>query len=131
MNIKEVSKQTNIPADTLRYYERIGLITDVPRRESGIRNYDEHCLRWLHLIQNLKKMGFSLNMILEYFDLARLGRQSAEARKSLLQESYRALLQEQKELYERISLVKYQLENYSAVLLPETEALINKNTLHC
>ena len=41
MTIKEVSEKYDISPDTLRYYERIGLIPKVPRNKSGIRDYDK------------------------------------------------------------------------------------------
>lgn len=41
MTIAEVSRKYDISPDTLRYYERIGLIPPVPRSRSGIRDYDE------------------------------------------------------------------------------------------
>ena len=46
MTIGEVSKEYEITADTLRYYERIGLIPPVPRKKNGIRDYDETACRW-------------------------------------------------------------------------------------
>lgn len=51
MTIKEASQLTGVSADTLRYYERIGLIPAVPRSESGIRNYDETSIGWINFIK--------------------------------------------------------------------------------
>ena len=42
MNIKKVSELTGITADTIRYYERIGLIPPVPRNQAGIRDFSQH-----------------------------------------------------------------------------------------
>ena len=50
MTISEVSKKYNITADTLRYYERIGLIPPVPRTKSGLRDYDETSCNWVNFI---------------------------------------------------------------------------------
>ena len=50
MTIKEVSEKTGISIDNLRYYERIGLLPEVPRNSSGIRNYDENSLGWIEFI---------------------------------------------------------------------------------
>ena len=47
MTIAEASKKYEISADTLRYYERIGLIPPVPRNKSGIRDYEEDSCRWI------------------------------------------------------------------------------------
>ena len=43
MTIREIAAKTNMSTDTLRYYERIGLLPPVPRNAAGIRNYDEYC----------------------------------------------------------------------------------------
>ncbi len=58
MTISEVSKKYDITADTLRYYERIGLIPPVPRTKSGLRDYDESSCNWVNFI---KCMKFPLN----------------------------------------------------------------------
>ena len=47
MTITEVSKQFDLTPDTLRYYERIGLIPPVSRNKSGVRDYDENSCRWI------------------------------------------------------------------------------------
>ena len=50
MTIAEVSRQYDISADTLRYYERIGLIPPVPRNKGGIRDYDQESCGWICLL---------------------------------------------------------------------------------
>lgn len=51
MTIAEVSRQFDITPDTLRYYERIGLIPPVPRTKSGIRDYDQTSCSWIEFIK--------------------------------------------------------------------------------
>ena len=51
MTIAEVSRKYDISPDTLRYYERIGLIPPVPRNKSGIRDYDEVSLGWVEMMK--------------------------------------------------------------------------------
>lgn len=51
MTITEVSKTYGMSQDTLRYYERIGLIPKVRRTKSGIRDYDEESCRWIELVK--------------------------------------------------------------------------------
>lgn len=60
MTIKEVSNNYDITADTLRYYERIGLIPHVPRNKSGIRDYDEDSCGWIEFIKCMRKSGLSI-----------------------------------------------------------------------
>ena len=54
MTISEVSKKYDITADTLRYYERIGLIPPVPRTKSGVRDYDESSCNWVNFIKCMR-----------------------------------------------------------------------------
>ena len=60
MTIAEVSKKYDISQDTLRYYERIGLIPPVPRTKSGIRNYDEASCGWVELMKCMRKAGVQI-----------------------------------------------------------------------
>jgi len=61
--IGEVTKKTGMSADTLRYYEKFGLITDVSRNPSGIRLYSDKNLSHLNFIKRAQRMNFSLNEI--------------------------------------------------------------------
>ena len=63
MTIAEVSRKYEISADTLRYYERIGLIPPVPRNKSGIRNYDEASCQWIELMICMRKAGVQIEAL--------------------------------------------------------------------
>ena len=69
MTIAEVSKNYEISADTLRYYERIGLLPPVPRTKSGIRDYDEDSLKWIQLMKCMRKAGVQIEALVEYVAL--------------------------------------------------------------
>ena len=58
--IGDVSELTGLSPDTLRYYERIGILTNVPRTSGGARRYSEENLICLRFIQRAQKMNFSL-----------------------------------------------------------------------
>ena len=73
MTIKEIAARTGVSADTLRYYERMGIIPAVPRTSGGVRNYDENFVEWVAFIQTLKGAGMSLEAIADYINLAKLG----------------------------------------------------------
>ena len=60
MTIKEVSETYDISADTLRYYERIGMIPEVTRTAGGIRDYQESDLGWVELVICMRKAGLQL-----------------------------------------------------------------------
>jgi len=58
--IGDITKQTGMSADTLRYYEKIGLFKTIPRNGSGVRVYSEKHLSQLKFIQRAQKMNFKL-----------------------------------------------------------------------
>ena len=86
MTIAEVSKRFAISADTLRYYERIGLIPPVPRTKSGIRNYDEDSCRWVELMKCMRGAGVQIEALIEYVALFQRGEDTTEARRTILVE---------------------------------------------
>ncbi len=81
MTIKEIAARTGVSADTLRYYERMGIIPAVPRTSGGVRNYDENFVELVAFIQTLKGAGMSLEAIADYINLAKLGEQTCQQRK--------------------------------------------------
>ena len=69
MRIGELSKSTGFQVETLRYYEKEGLLTPVSRTASGYREYDNESLRQLRFIKQAKSVGFSLSEISELLTL--------------------------------------------------------------
>ena len=69
MTIAEVSRQFDITPDTLRYYERIGLIPPVPRTKSGIRDYDQTSCSWIEFIKCMRAAGLQIEALIEYVAL--------------------------------------------------------------
>jgi len=61
--IGEVTEQTGISADTLRYYEKFGLLTAISRNASGVRQYTDKDISKLKFIKRAQHMNFSLNEI--------------------------------------------------------------------
>lgn len=91
MTIAEVSKTFGLTADTLRYYERIGLIPPVKRSSSGIRDYDEKDRNWVEFIKCMRGVGIPVEMLIEYVAMFRLGKETIAARKALLVEQRQQL----------------------------------------
>ena len=86
MTIAEVSKKYGISADTLRYYERIGLIPPVPRTKSGIRDYDANACGWVELMKCMRAAGVQIEALVEYVALFQEGEHTAAARLEILEE---------------------------------------------
>lgn len=127
MTIREVAAKTNMSTDTLRYYERIGLLPPVPRNAAGIRNYDEYFVNFINFIKKLKASGMSLEHIIDYIRLAEMGDATIQERKKLLAEARETLIEKINSLQLIAELADYQLRNYENLLQPETYALLNRN----
>lgn len=125
MMISEIAEQTNVSKSTLRYYEKIGLIPSVPRIGNGVCSYDEKFIRWIKLVQDLKDMGMSLENILDYFKLAKAGKDTSQVRKNLLVKTQQMLVEKIMILQKMSDDIDKQLDKYDDVLLPNTENLIN------
>ena len=127
MTIREIAAKTNMSTDTLRYYERIGLLPPVPRNAAGIRNYDEYFVNFINFIKKLKASGMSLEHIIDYIRLAEMGDATIQERKKLLAEARETLLDKINSLQLVAELADYQLRNYENLLKPETYALLNRH----
>ena len=130
MTIREIAAKTNMSTDTLRYYERIGLLPPVPRNAAGIRNYDEYFVNFINFIKKLKASGMSLEHIIDYIRLAEMGDATIQERKKLLAEARETLLDKINSLQLVAELADYQLRNYENLLQPETYALLNSCLLY-
>lgn len=72
MKTKEVVARMNISQDTLRYYEKVGVIPPVNRDENGYRIYNDSDLNWIYLVKNLRNAGVSIESLIEFCRLAQL-----------------------------------------------------------
>ena len=84
MTIAEVSRAYDISADTLRYYERVGLLPSIGRTFGGIRNYSEEDCRWVEYIKCMKSARVSVETLVEYVALFYQENETIQARKNLL-----------------------------------------------
>ncbi|WP_090649467.1 MerR family transcriptional regulator [Paenibacillus sp. UNC496MF] len=87
MSIAEVSERFGLSQDTLRYYERIGLMPPVNRNKSGIRAYTEEDVKWVDFIKCMRQSaGLPVEALTEYVTLFQQGDDTLETRKELLME---------------------------------------------
>lgn len=121
MNIAEVSKLKNISADTLRYYERIGLIPPVPRTSGGIRDYGETDLQWIDFIMCMRAAGMSIESLVEYNRLFFEGNHTVKARKELLIEERENLRKKLEEIQFSLNKLEGKIENYDTWLNENTK----------
>jgi len=124
MTIAEVSEQFNISQDTLRYYEKIGLIPPVKRTGGGIRNYGETDATWIEFILRMRGAGLPIEVLIEYVRLAIQGDETIEARKRILIEQRKQLVARMKEMQKTIDKLNYKIEQYESTLLKKEKELI-------
>lgn len=112
MTIKEVSRQYHISHDTLRYYERIGMIPTVTRTSGGIRNYQEEDLRWVELAICMRSAGLPVEAMIEYVKLYQEGDVTIPARLQLLIEQRELLLEQRQQIDATLDRLNYKISRY-------------------
>lgn len=117
MTIAEVGKKYNLTPDTLRYYERIGLISNVPRNKNGIRNYDDKTCRRIEFIKCMRDAGVEIEILIEYMSLFEKGKSTVSARKELLEEQRKRLLEKQENINATIDKLNYKIKLYEEISL--------------
>ncbi len=122
MKISEVSERYGISLDTLRYYERIGLIPPVNRSASGVRDYSEIDIRRIEFIKCMRSAGLPIGALIEYFRLVQQGDQTIEARREILKEQREQLAVRVAEMQKMLDMLDRKIEVYeNAVLKRERE----------
>lgn len=124
MTITEVAKEYEISADTLRYYERIGLIPTVGRTSGGVRNYAEEDCKWVQFIKCMRRAGLSIETLIEYVSLFQQGNDTVEARKELLIEQRKELIGKIEELKSTLSYLDKKIESYGEAMISCEQQLI-------
>ncbi|MDO5562356.1 MAG: MerR family transcriptional regulator [Synergistaceae bacterium] len=116
MLIAEVSKKYDISADTLRYYERIGLLPSVTRTPNGIRDYSESDCNWVEFIKCMRGAGLPVEALIEYVSLYQEGDSTHEARRQLLIEQRDLLAGRVEEMQKTLDRLNYKIVNYDKLL---------------
>ncbi|WP_371371715.1 MerR family transcriptional regulator [Sporomusa aerivorans] len=110
MTITEVSQKFDISQDTLRYYERVGLIPRVNRNKSGIRDYTEEDCNWVEFIKCMRGAGLPIEVLIEYVKLFLEGDvETLEARKELLIEQRKQLLARMEDMKKTLERIDYKI----------------------
>lgn len=128
MTIAEVSERFGLSADTLRYYERIGLLPAVNRSKGGIRDYTDFDMGWVEFIKCMRGAGLPIEVLIEYVGLYGQGDATIEARKELLVEQRRQLALKIEEMQTTLTRLDGKIEKYESNLLQCEKKLIGKRT---
>jgi DNA-binding transcriptional MerR regulator len=123
LSIAEAAELTGLTADTLRYYERDGLmLRSVPRTASGHRVYAEQDLGWIRLITKLRSTGMPIRDVRRYADLVRAGNGNEQERLDLLRDHRQVVLARLAEVQDHLGAIDYKIGLYEATLDAEPAA---------
>ena len=114
ITISEASQRTGLSVDTLRYYERAGLIDPVRRSRNG-RRYDEVDLLWLAFLRRLRATGMPIAQMRRFARLRYAGDATAGERRELLEEHARLVRDRLAELSENLEIVERKIAHFRAV----------------
>lgn len=128
MTIAEASRKYDISADTLRYYERIGLIPPVPRTRGGVRDYGEESCGWIQLMKCMRAAGVQIEALIEYVDLFQQGDATLDARKALLVEQRDQLVSRMAEMQACLDLLNQKIERYEQGMMTAEQQLRRLHT---
>lgn len=128
MTIAQASSLSGLSSDTLRYYERIGLITDVKRKSSGVRDYSDQNLKRIQFIRCMRSAGMPLEVLIEYVHLFQEGEHTVSARKELLVEQKKVLDKKITELNETREKLLNKIKNYESIILQREKELLQGET---
>ncbi len=117
MRIGEFSEQYDISTDTLRYYEKIGLLPAISRNENGIREYEEIDGKRIEFIKCMRQAGLPIDVLIEYFKLLQAGDETIALRKQMLVDQRAKLEVKMKELQETYELLNYKIKIYDEAML--------------
>nr|WP_248628880.1 MerR family transcriptional regulator [Enterococcus cecorum] len=112
--ISEVSEKYQISSSTLRYYERIGLLPNIPRQANGNRYFTDQLLNWLEMIICLRHSGVPIEKLIEYANLIQKGDDTIATREALLREQLAELYQKRVNLQRSIQRLEDKIALYES-----------------
>lgn len=127
MTIAEVSRKYELTADTLRYYERVGLIPTVNRNKNGIRNYTEEDCKNVEFVKCMRSAGLPIEVLIEYVTLLQKGDETIDARKEILIEQRKELIKKMKEIKGTIERLDYKIERYEEIASKQEHLNVGKD----
>ena len=122
--ISQVAQWMGLPVSTLRYYDKVGLLSQVGRTASGYRKFEDSDLERLSLIECLKGVGLSLEDIRRFVALLEQGDDTLEQRYALFAQQEQRLLAQQRELQVMLETIRYKKWRYEAAVQAGTSAAI-------
>lgn len=120
-SIQQVASMTGLSTHTLRYYEKIGLIKNVQRDQTGYRQYTDVDLAWIQFLIRLRVTGMPMLKMKQFSDLRQKGDSTITARKELLEEHYKDVLGEIEELELNSQRIEEKIAHYKKLETVENQ----------
>lgn len=117
MNIKQAAEKVGVSTDTIRYYEKIGLLTPINRTPGGIRDIGERTLARILYIKQMRNAGLSIESLKEYIDLVDDMENHQEAQLLILKQQRDFLIEKRDDLQESIDHLTFKIDHYDDHML--------------
>ncbi|MGH3647681.1 MAG: MerR family transcriptional regulator [Micromonosporaceae bacterium] len=121
LSIAETADRTGLSIDTLRYYERIGLLDPPARDSGGRRTYADADLGWLEFLMRLRTTGMPIRVMQRYAQLSREGTGTEEERRQLLIDQRDAVRARIAELTACLDVLDFKIDNYARLIAEEAD----------
>lgn len=127
-SIGEVSKKTNLSIHTLRFYDKEGLLPNIKRSKSGLREFEDKDLNGLRIIECLKNTGMPLKEIKQFLDWCKQGSSTLEKRRDMFYERKKIVEEQIKELQDTLDVIDFKCWYYDTAV-KENDENVPKNML--
>lgn len=124
--IGEMANLLSMPASTLRFYDKKGLLPFVARSNGGIRLFKESDYETLKIIECLKKSGLTLDEVKAFMDLASKGDKTIDARLEIFQKRKEEVEKELLEVHKTLEVLNYKCWYYQQAKLAGSESIHRK-----
>ncbi len=119
MTIKDVAEKYDLSQDTLRYYEKVGLIPKVNRTSGGVRDYTDQDLANVEFVKCMRQAGLSIEVLARYISLSQKGDSTVLERRQILIDERDRLKMRMEEMQETLDRLNFKITNYDRVLRGE------------
>ena len=123
MNIKKAATKLDMTPDTIRYYERIGLVPTLSRDANGIRIFSDSDLEWLSFVKCMRKAGLSIEALHDYVQLTlKNDAATIDERKQILRDEADNLQNKISQLQATLDYLNAKIDHYEAIFLDGQDA---------
>ncbi len=124
--IREVAQETGLSTDTLRYYERIGLISDILRASNGHRRYSDADIFWIFFLKQLRATGMPISQMQHFAQLRREGDTTVTQRREMLEQHRKKLQEQVQSLKDFMSVIDFKIARHRKYEQQELEEKQNE-----